>query len=97
MDYIFEVVDKSGRKIHLAKERLSHIFEHKGMDKYIEEIKQTITKPITIISHEYGEIYDYYSYHKHIKSNLKYLKVVVKYLNNHGYIISAYFVPDITY
>lgn len=97
MEIISEVVDKTGRIIHLTKERLSHIFEHKGMDKYLEDIKNTLNNPDKIVPHNHGELYDYYKYYKHRKSNLKFLMVVVKYLNGKGFVLTSYFVPKITY
>ena len=37
MDIIFEVIDKTGRKIHLSKERWSHItMIHSEMSSYRE-------------------------------------------------------------
>lgn len=97
MDIIFEVTDKTGRIIHLTKERLSHILEHKGMDKYKEDIKNTLMNPDKIIPHDNEELFDYYKYHKHRKSHLKFLMVVVKYLNGKGFVLTSYFVPKITY
>jgi len=97
MDYIFEIIDKTCRKIHLTHERLIHISEHKGMENYIEDIKEVIMKPDKIIPHNHGDLYDYYKYFKHRKSHLKYLMVVVKYLNGKGFVLTAYFVPRITY
>lgn len=95
MDLIFEVIDKTGRKIHLSKERWSHIRqEHTQIDN-IEEIENTLKKPVKIISHEEGELYDYYNYYKTKNSNSKYLKIVVKYLNGSGFVLTAYFVRNI--
>ena len=88
----FEITDKTGRKIHLSSERWEHICEHKGMDKYLEEIKETLNYPMKIVQHKEGELYDYYNYYKHRKSKNKFLKVVVKYLNGDGFVLSAYFV-----
>lgn len=93
---IFDIIDKTGRKIHLSKERWNHILEHKGMENYLEDIKDTLKNPIKIISHDTGELYDYYTFHKHKKYNSKFLMVVVKYLNGAGFVLTAYFVPQIT-
>ncbi len=93
---IFDIIDKTGRKIHLSKERWIHILEHKGMENYLEDIKNTIENPLKIISHDCGELYDYYEFYKYRKSNSKFLKVVVKYLNGTGFVLTAYFVPQIT-
>jgi len=63
----------------------------------IEEIKGTIKNPDKIVPHDCGDLYDYYKYYKHRKSHLKFLMIVVKYLNGKGFVLTAYFVPRITY
>lgn len=89
MKIIFEIRDKTGRKIHLSKERWSHITTtHPMMTNYLEEIKQTLEKPIKITPHEKGDLRNYYLYLKHRKYPEKYLRVTVKYLNEHGFITS---------
>ena len=96
MDIIFEVEDKSGRKIHLSKERWEHITtKHPYMTNYLNEVENTIKSPQKIVSHELGNLFDYYKNYKHKKGKLKFLKVVVKYLNGDGFILSAYFVTNI--
>lgn len=94
MEHIFETIDKTGRKIKLTKTQYRHILRHKGIEHYIEEIKQTLVKPLNIIRREEGNLYDYYTYHKNRVSPFKYLKVVVKYLNGDGFVITAYFVKN---
>ncbi len=92
----FEVIDKSKRKVHLTKERWAHITtKHPYMTNYLEEVKETIKNPEKVISHEIGNLFDYYKYSKNIKNKLKLLKVVVKYLNGEGFILSAYFVTRV--
>jgi len=97
MNWIFEIIDKSGRKIHLSSERWSHInLEHPEVAPYFEEIKETLRKPtkITIFSHD-KDIRYYYSYIKSRDSPEKYLLAIVKYLNGEGFIITSYFVKNI--
>ena len=66
------------------------------MQNKIENIKETITNPQTIIDYELEtEIRYYYRFYKHVKSEAKFLRVVVKYLNGEGYIVTAYFVERI--
>lgn len=93
MDYIFEVVDKTGRKIHLSKGRWSHIqIEHPQIND-IEEIKETLLKPMKILESDRDEnVRWYFVYKKHKK---RYLKISVKYLNGEGYIITAHFTSKI--
>ncbi|MEK6927578.1 MAG: hypothetical protein AABX11_04035 [Nanoarchaeota archaeon] len=92
IDNIFEVIDKTGRRIRLTKEQWRHVVCHKGMENHISEIEETLVTPLKIISREVGKLYDYYTYHKNRSEKAKYLQVVVKYLNNHGFILTAYFV-----
>lgn len=65
------------------------------MSNYLEEVKETTKIPQKIIPHDIGNLFDYYKYYKHQKGKLKFMKVVIKYLNGEGFIISAYFVTYI--
>ena len=97
MAWIFEVQDVSGRGIHLSKERWSHInLEHPELSPYLEELKETLTNPTKITSYNINENIKYfYKYIKERKSPAKYLLIIVKYLNAHGFIITVYFVKHI--
>ena len=72
-------MDKIGRKIRLTNKDFKHVICHKGMENYIEEIKDTLKNPLKIISHEAGDLYDYYNYYKNRKQKAKYLQVIVRY------------------
>lgn len=97
-EYIFEIQDKSGRKIHLSKEQWKHITSpsspHAYMANYLGEVKETLLKPdkVSESAHEESKML----YYKYYKINSKYLRVIVKYLNGKGYVITAYFVKNIT-
>ena len=95
MDHIFEVIDKSGRKIHLSKERWKHIREYHQDVRNYDEISETLQTPDKIIVNEREGINNFYKYFKHKKQKSKFLKVVVKYLNGSGFIISAYYTRGI--
>ena len=97
MPWIFDVKDKSGRKIHLSEERWSHISqEHPEVADYFEEIKETIINPNKTTAYSYDrDIRYYYKYFKNRQSPAKYLLLIVKYLNEHGFIITTYFVRNI--
>ena len=91
MDYIFEVKDMAGRKIHLTNERWKHIREyHPDVENY-EEVSETLQKPDKIIVDEREGVNNFYKYFKHKKQKSKFLKIVVKYLNGNGFVMSAYF------
>jgi len=95
MHWIFEVVDRNKRKIHLSNERWNeHIkLEHPDIIDQLE-IEQTILHPDKIVEQK-ESIYNYYKFFKHKKSKLKYLKVIVRYLNGAGFVITAHFVSHI--
>jgi hypothetical protein len=96
MTYTFETIDKTGRKIHLSNERLTHItITHNEITNYLDELKRTIENPLKIIEQERGNLRKYFSYQKHRKHPEKYLRIIVKYLNNHGFVLTAQFVRNI--
>lgn len=89
MSNLFNITDKSGRKIRLTKERWQHItLEHPQINNP-EELKETLVNPLKITSSKYDpdKVCYYYCYNKNIK---RYLMVVVKYLNGEGFIITCY-------
>ncbi len=97
MDIIFEVIDYTGRKIRLTKKQWSHIMKrHPYMIKYIEEIKETLKKPQKITSYSLdSHIRYYYRNYQNLVSPNRYILIIVKYLNNHGFVISTYRVSNI--
>ena len=88
MAHIFEVKDKSGRIIHLSHERWSHIQKHDRLIGTIEQIQDTLIKPTIMTESDEKDIKSYYRYYKERK---EYLRVVVKYLNGKGFMITSYF------
>lgn len=95
MDYVFEVTDKSGRKIHLTKERWGeHIkLEHQDIESP-EEIELALKNPDKTVEIK-ENVFNYYKYFKHKNSKSKYLKVIVKYLNGKGFVVTAYYIGAI--
>ncbi len=87
---ILELKDKSGRLISLNERQWSHILaEHSYLSGSLEWIKDALLAPDKIkASFSDNKVKLYYKY---IKSGSKYLLVVVKYLNNHGFIITAFY------
>lgn len=88
MPNIFEIVDKTGRKIILTQEKWSYILKHKGMEQHLEDIKQTLINPTLILPHKFHPYKrNYYTYFKDRK---RYLLVSVKYLNGEGHVVTAF-------
>ncbi len=95
MDNIFEITDKTERKIRLTKKIWSHLAKHPNVIDKLEDIKETLQKPLKISDYAIeDDIKYYYKYYKERKHG-KYLRIIVKYLNGDGYIITAYFVENI--
>ena len=95
MQNIFEIIDKRGKIIHLSKERWSHIRRmHPSVENW-EDVEKTLLNPQRIVIDDEKNKAYFYSYFKHWKSPNKYLKVIVKYLNGEGFILSAYPIKDL--
>ena len=91
MTIVWEVTDKTLRRIYLTDERYSHLMKHRDLQNKLELVKNTLEKPLKIIPQE-DNVNWYYGYDKERKWKEKYLRVIVKYLNGKGFIITAYFV-----
>ena len=95
-DYIFEIVDKTGRKIRLTRKQWSHATSpsspHAYMTNYLEQVKETLIMPNKIVSSVYDD--NKASYYKYDKERKLYLRVIVRYLNGEGFVITAYFVRN---
>jgi len=90
MSNVFEITDKTGRKIKLTDVTWRHIQkEHPLIDE--EEIKKTLINPLRITQKSKNKVF-YYQYFKFKKLPYRYLRVIVRYLNGNGFVITAYFV-----
>ena len=58
------------------------------MDKYFEEIKETLSKPTIIVPNKFDEKRS--NYYLYFKERKRYLLVGVKYLNGSGYITTSF-------
>ena len=97
MTRIFEVKDKIGRNIYLTDERYNHIKKHPEMQDSLTIIEETVKTPHKITDYTLeSDVKYYYRHYKNRKSKAKYLRVIVKYLNGEGFIITACFVVGMT-
>ncbi len=97
MNIIFEVKDKTGRKLRMTNWNWEHIIRrHPNLSSEKEKIIETIEKPDKIIdSLKDSKAKYYYKYYKNRQSPNKFMMVLGKYLNGEGFIISAHFVVRI--
>ena len=95
MDNIFDEIDKGGRKVYLSKERWRHIrLFHTDVESQ-EEIMETLKNPDNIIINGREKVENFYKFFKYKSQNSKFLKVIVKFLNGEGFILSAHFARNI--
>ena len=93
---MFEVIDKSGRIIHFTEEPWNHLSKHRHEQNILELIKETLQQPAKITDYSLDEkVRLYYRYYKDKLPPAKYLRVIVKYLNGKGFIVTAHFVEKI--
>jgi hypothetical protein len=96
-DIVFEVADKTGRKIRLTKKQWNHIQKHPHMHESLERIEETIKNPLTIRYDEYNQEVNYfYKEYKNMELRERYLFVSVKYLNGTGFVITSFYTNKIT-
>lgn len=75
---IFEVIDKTGRKIRMPQKQWPHIMKkHPYMVKYLEEMQETLQKPDKLIALPRNKAH-YYKNYKHLPSPNTFLLVIVK-------------------
>lgn len=93
-DYVFEIIDKTRRKIRLTRRQWEHITKkHPDLSAKEEEIKKVLEKPDLILSHKFDEkMRNYYLYNKDEKT---YLMVAIKYLNGEGFVVSSFYTKHI--
>lgn len=93
MSWVLVVNDKSGRRIHLSRERWTHILRHPEMVNQLENIEETLKNPNKIIQFEIDPAVHFYF--RYFKPKSQYLFVSVKYLNGQGFIITSFYTDKI--
>ena len=97
MPNIFEIIDKTGRKIRLTQKQWKHIQKHPHMHNSLERIKETIKNCTAIKYDEFNEKVNYfYKEYKDISPRERYLFVSVIYLNENGFIITSFYTNKMT-
>jgi len=93
---IFEIVCKLRKKIRLTETQWSHIkYRHPELENQIEKISMTLESPEIICYSSKEELYHYYRHFTGTPVSEKYLLVVVKHLNDEGFVVTGFFVSKI--
>lgn len=93
MTFIFEVIDKNGKSVHLTHERWKHIAHHPSMQDFttsIERMPLTVTSPTAICTFEEDDALYFYRAFKEQPPEERYLLVAVKYLNVKGSLLHPF-------
>jgi len=94
---IFEITDQFHREIALNEERFKHILDHPEMRRgELEKIKETVLVPDAIKQSKHdSKVWVYYKLYKNTSIGQKFIAVIVKTLNHHGFIITSYFTDKV--
>ena len=97
MKIVFEIKDKTGRKLRMTDFNWHHISKrHPEIASQKEKIMETLENPDKITSSlEDKDVRYYHKYYKNLSFHYKFMRVIVKYLNGGGFIISSHFVKEI--
>ncbi|MCD6403392.1 MAG: hypothetical protein J7K98_03620 [Candidatus Aenigmarchaeota archaeon] len=91
--YVEDFVERS---IILTANRLQHILKRPEMKGEISKIRKTLKAPDEVRkSVKYEKVLLFYKFFDKTSVSSKYLAVVVKILNNEGFIITSYFTDRI--
>jgi alanine-alpha-ketoisovalerate/valine-pyruvate aminotransferase len=94
---IFEITDQFHREIALNEERLKHILTHPEIKRgELKKIKETVLIPDFIKqSKQDANVWVYYKLYDKTPVGKKFVAVIAKILNHHGFIITSYFTDKV--
>jgi hypothetical protein len=85
------VQDCFGRAVRITDERLAHILEHEEMAEMEGELERVVKRPAEVrLSRSDENVRLFYEYYAHTQMGGKWLCIVVKYLPNDAFVITAY-------
>lgn len=85
------IKDCFGRSVRLTDERLAHILEHSEMVGMEDELEQVLQTPSDVrLSRSDDNVRLFYEYYSHTRLGGKWLCVVVKYLPDDAFVVTAY-------
>ncbi len=92
MGLLFAITNDDGKIIHLYNKQWKHIsFRHPEMANKMHLIEHTLKYPDYKIENENKKK----QYYKHIKNNNKYIVVIFRLLNKHGFVITSFLTSKI--
>ena len=93
---LIKVTSVLSKRIRLTYTQWKHITEkHREVDSQLKLIQETLVDPEFVLYSPSEENFQYYRFQKDSPVTDKYLLVVVKHLNQEGFIITAFFVRKV--
>jgi hypothetical protein len=93
---IFELTTKLNKKVILDKKRWNHILEHPEMKNQLRRIKETLVKPDEIRESLYDRFtWLYYKLYQKTPVAKKYMLVVVKFINEEGFLLQPFILTEL--
>jgi hypothetical protein len=84
--------DYLGRPIRLTEERLAHLLEHPEMAGQLPHIQETLSQPELVVSTTADQtVFVYHRYYESTPVTSKFLLVVVKYMAEDAFVLTAFF------
>lgn len=92
---IFETISNLSKRIRLINVQWVHIIhKHRELDSQLQKMIHTLQDPDVVYYCPREENYQYYKYFEQTPVTEKYLLLVVKHLNDEGFIITAFFISE---
>ena len=96
MTVIFEVVSKIGKEVRLTDVQWTHMkARHKELRNQIGKMRLVLTEPDSIWHSPREEVYHFYRRFTKTPVSEKYLLLVVKYVDDEGFVVTGFFVSRI--
>jgi hypothetical protein len=89
-------MSKLGKMVRLDEDHWKHVQEHLEMVDELDKLKQTLSEPDEIRTSVYdSSVWLFYRLYNHTPVTEKYSLVIVRVLNEEGFILTAFFTDTV--
>ncbi len=89
-------MSKLGKMVRLDEDRWKHVQEHPEMVNELDKLRETLAEPDEIRTSVYdASVWLFYKLYKRTPVTQKYSLVVVRMLNEEGFIVTAFFTDTV--
>ena len=95
-DIVWETVTYNGKRIRLTEAQMRHtaVFHPESME-HEQLLKETVTMPSVVAAGGSANVRILYRFYQRTAVNRKYLAVVIRELDDEGFILTSYFTDRI--